>query len=71
MIENSELFNEIKAEIYNAYAKHDIIMVSAYMVMIYEYWKKDWITNQEKERLFNLTYHSVKLLLGRKGVKRK
>lgn len=71
MKENSELYNEIRAEIYNAFAKSDIIMVSSYMVMIYDYWKKGWITEKEKELLFDLTHYSVKLLLERKGVKRK
>lgn len=71
MKENSELYNKIRSEIYTTFSNSDIVTLTSYMTMIYDYWKKDWITNQEKEMLFDLTHYSVKLLLERKGVKRK
>lgn len=62
----SELYKDIKKEIYEAFAKEDIILLSSYMVMVYDYWKKDWIMAEEKELLFDLIHYSVKLLLERK-----
>ena len=61
----SELYNRIKKEIYETFAKEDIVLLSAYMVMVYDYWKKDWIMAEEKELLFDLIHYSVKLLLER------
>ena len=62
----SELYNRIKKEIYETFAKEDIILLSSYMVMVYDYWKKDWITEEEKDLLFDLIHYSVKLLLERR-----
>ena len=62
----SELYKDIKKEIYETFAKEDIILLSSYMVMVYDYWKKDWIMTEEKELLFDLIHYSVKLLLERK-----
>lgn len=62
----SELYNDIKKEIYDTFAKGDIVLLSGYMVMVYDYWKKDYITDEEKELLFNLIHYGVKLLLERK-----
>lgn len=62
----SELYNDIKKEIYETFAKGDIVLLSGYMVMVYDYWKKDYITDEEKELLFNLIHYGVKLLLERK-----
>ena len=62
----SELYNRIKKEIYETFAKEDIILLSSYMVMVYDYWKKDWIMEEEKELLFDLIHYSVKLLLERR-----
>lgn len=70
MKNNSELYNRIRKEIYETFASEDIIVLSSYMVMVYDYWKKDWITGVEKEFLFDLIHYSVKLLLERKGIKR-
>ena len=61
----SELYKDIKKEIYETFAKEDIILLSSYMVMVYDYWKKDWIMAEEKELLFDLIHYSVKLLLER------
>lgn len=61
----SELYKDIKKEIYETFAKEDIVLLSAYMVMVYDYWKKDWIMAEEKELLFDLIHYSVKLLLER------
>ena len=62
----SELYNRIKKEIYETFSKEDIVLLSAYMVMVYDYWKKDWITAAEKDLLFDLIHYSVKLLLERR-----
>ena len=62
----SELYKDIKKEIYETFAKEDIILLSSYMVMVYDYWKKDWIMAEEKELLFDLIHYSVKLLLERR-----
>lgn len=62
----SELYKDIKKEIYDTFAKEDIVLLSGYMVMVYDYWKKQWITTEEKELLFDLIHYSVKLLLERK-----
>lgn len=62
----SELYNRIKKEVYETFAKEDIILLSSYMVMVYDYWKKDWIMAEEKELLFDLIHYSVKLLLERR-----
>lgn len=62
----SELYNDIKKEIYETFAKEDIVLLSGYMVMVYDYWKKGWITEEEKELLFDLIHYSVKLLLERR-----
>ena len=62
----SELYNDIKQEIYQTFSKEDIVLLSGYMVMVYDYWKKDWITAEEKELLFDLIHYSVKLLLERR-----
>lgn len=62
----SELYNRIKKEIYETFAKEDIVLLSGYMVMVYDYWKKEWITTEEKDLLFDLVHYSVKLLLKRK-----
>lgn len=70
MIKNSELYNEIKKEIYDTFANKDIVKLTSYMVMVYDYWKKEYITSQEKELLFDLIHYSTKLLLERNGVKR-
>lgn len=66
MTKNSELYNRIKKEIYETFAREDIITLSSYMVMVYDYWKKEWIEDREKEMLFDLINYSVKLLLERK-----
>lgn len=62
----SELHNDIKKEIYETFAKGDIVLLSGYMIMVYDYWNKDYITDEEKELLFNLIHYGVKLLLERK-----
>ena len=62
----SELYKDIKKEIYETFAKEDIVLLSGYMVMVYDYWKKEWITTEEKDLLFDLVHYSVKLLLKRK-----
>lgn len=62
----SELYKDIKKEIYETFAKEDIVLLSGYMVMVYDYWKKDWIMTEEKELLFDLIHYSVKLLLERR-----
>lgn len=62
----SELYNDIKKEIYETFAKEDIILLSSYMAMVYDYWKKAWITTEEKDLLFDLIHYSVKLLLKRR-----
>lgn len=62
----SELYNDIKKEIYETFEKGDIVVLSSYMLMIYDYWKKDWLIDEEKELLFDLVHYSVKLLLERK-----
>lgn len=62
----SEVYNDIKKEVYETFAKGDIVLLSGYMVMVYDYWKKDYITDEEKEVLFNLIHYGVKLLLERK-----
>lgn len=62
----SELYNDIKKEIYGTFSKEDIVLLSGYMVMVYDYCKKEWITTEEKELLFDLIHYSVKLLLERK-----
>ena len=62
----SELYKDIKKEIYETFAKEDIVLLSSYMVMVYDYWKKDWIMTEEKELLFDLIHYSVKLLLERR-----
>ena len=62
----SELYKDIKKEIYETFAKEDIVLLSGYMVMVYDYWKKDWIMAEEKELLFDLIHYSVKLLLERR-----
>lgn len=66
MKEYSQVYNDIKKEIYETFAKEDIVLLSAYMVMVYDYYKKEWITTEEKELLFDLIHYSVKLLLERK-----
>lgn len=66
MTKNSELYNRIRKEIYETFASEDIITLSSYMVMVYDYWKKEWIGEREKEMLFDLIHYSVKLLLERK-----
>lgn len=70
MKNNSELYNRIRKEIYDTFAREDVITLSSYMVMVYDYWKKEWIVEREKEMLFDLIHYSVKLLLERKGIKR-
>lgn len=62
----SELYNCIKKEIYETFAKEDIVLLCSYMVVVYDYWKKAWITTEEKDLLFDLVDYSVKLLLERK-----
>lgn len=62
----SELYNRIKKEIYETFAAENIIQLVSYMLVVYDYWKKDWITTEEKELLFDLIHYSVKLLLERK-----
>ena len=62
----SDLYNSIKKEIYETFAKEDIILLSSYMVVVYDYWKKEWITAEEKDLLFDLIHYSVKLLLERR-----
>ena len=62
----SELYKDIKKEIYETFAKEDIVLLSSYMVIVYDYWKKDWIMTEEKELLFDLIHYSVKLLLERR-----
>lgn len=66
MKKHSEVYNGIKKEIYGTFAKEDIVLLSGYMVMVYDYWKKMWITSEEKSLLFELIHYSVKLLLERK-----
>ena len=62
----SELYNRIKKEIYETFAKEDIVLLSGYMVMVYDYWKKNWIMTEEKELLFDLIHYGVKFLLERR-----
>ena len=62
----SELYNRIKKEIYETFAEENIIQLSSYMVVVYEYWKKEWITAEEKDLLDDLIHYSVKLLLERR-----
>lgn len=62
----SEIYNDIKKEVYETFAKGDIVLLSGYMIMVYDYWKKEYITDEEKELLFNLIHYGVKLLLERK-----
>lgn len=66
MKNNSELFNRIKKEIYDTFAREDVITLSSYMLMVYDYYKKEWIDESEKELLFDLIHYAVKLLLERK-----
>ena len=66
MKNNTELYNKIREEIYQTFAKGDIVVLSSYMLMIYDYWKKDWLIDEKKEMLFDLVHYSVKLLLERK-----
>lgn len=62
----SELYNNIKKEIYETFAKEDIVPLLGYMVVVYDYWKEEWITTEEKDLLFDLVHYSVKLLLERR-----
>lgn len=62
----SEIYNDIKKEVYETFAKGDIVILSGYMIMVYDYCKKEYITDEEKELLFNLIHYGVKLLLERK-----
>ena len=62
----SDLYNDIKQEIYHTFSKEDIVLLSGYMVMVYDYWKKEWLSADEKELLFDLIHYSVKLLLERR-----
>lgn len=66
MKNNSELYNRIRKEIYETFASEDIMTLTSYMVMVYDYWKKEWVTDNEKELLFDLIHYAVKLLLERK-----
>jgi hypothetical protein len=59
----SELYNRIKKEIYEAFAEENIIQLTSYMLVVYDYWKKEWLSKDETEFLFDLIHYSVKLLL--------
>ena len=63
MIKYSKLYNEIKKEIYDTFKKENTVLLMSYMCLIYDYRKKDWITEQEKELLFDLVHYSVNLLI--------